>query len=324
MPRIVVTSRAFPETLDLLRAHGEVVANADEEPWSAERLRAECRDAEAMLAFMPDTVDDAFLAACPRLRIVACALKGFDNFDVAACATRGVWLTIVPDLLTEPTAELTVGLMIGLGRLVLPADALVRGGGFQGWRPVLYGRSIDGANVGILGGGAVGRAIARKLAGFDCATSVYDRVSAGPLPANARWSSLDEVIATADFLVVALPLNTGTRHLVDGALIGRLRAGTLLVNPGRGSVVDERAVADALASGQLGGYAADVFELEDWALPDRPTAIDARLLADRARTVFTAHIGSAVQAVRRRIELDAALNIVEALRGDRPHGAIGR
>jgi phosphonate dehydrogenase len=324
MPRIVVTSRAFPETLDLLRAHGEVVANADEEPWSAERLRAECRDAEAMLAFMPDTVDDAFLAACPRLRIVACALKGFDNFDVAACAARGVWLTIVPDLLTEPTAELTVGLMIGLGRLVLPADALVRGGEFQGWRPVLYGRSIDGANVGILGGGAVGRAIARKLAGFDCATSVYDRVNAGPLPANARWSSLDEVIATADFLVVALPLNAGTRHLVDGALIGRLRAGTLLVNPGRGSVVDERAVADALASGQLGGYAADVFELEDWALPDRPTAIDARLLADRTRTVFTAHIGSAVQAVRRRIELDAALNIVEALRGDRPHGAIGR
>ena len=96
------------------------------------------------------------------------------------------------------------------------------------------------------------------------------------------------------------------------------------MNPGRGSVVDERAGADALADGQLGGYAADVFELEDWALPERPRGIDARLLADTRRTLFTPHIGSAVETVRRQIEMDAATNIVEALRGERPHGAIGR
>jgi phosphonate dehydrogenase len=322
--KIVVTSRAFPETLDALRAAGRVVANEDDQPWPRERLLEACRDADAMLAFMPDRVDRAFLDACPRLRIVACALKGFDNFDVAACAERGVWLTIVPDLLTEPTAELTVGLMIGLGRHLLAADATMRAGGFAGWRPVLYGRSIDGSNVGILGGGAVGRAIARRLSGFRCETRVFDREPGAALPDNARWASLDETVGTADVLVVALPLNAATRHLVDAGLIARMRTGALLVNPGRGSVVDERAVADAIGSGRLGGYAADVFELEDWALPDRPREIDPRLLAARDRTLFTPHLGSAVESVRRRIELDAALNVVEALRGERPHGAIGR
>jgi phosphonate dehydrogenase len=323
-PNIVVTCRVFPETLACLSEVGRVVANDDVEPWPRERLLEACRDADALLAFMPDRVDRAFLAACPRLRIVACALKGYDNFDVDACAERGVWLTIVPDLLTEPTAELTVGLMIGLGRHLTAADARMRAGGFAGWRPELYGRSIDGSNVGVLGGGAVGRAIARKLAGFDCRTRVFDAAPGAALPDNADWAPLDETVETADVLVVALPLNPATRHLVDAALLARMRPGALLVNPGRGSVVDERAVADALEAGRLGGYAADVFELEDWALPDRPREIDARLLAARDRTLFTPHLGSAVESVRRRIELDAALNIVEALRGGRPHGAIGR
>jgi len=323
-PRIVVTCRAFPETLALLRAHGEVIANDSEAPWSAARLRDACRDAEAMLAFMPDRVDAGFLEACPRLRIVACALKGYDNFDVKACAARGVWLTIVPDLLTDPTAELTLGLMIGLGRQLLAADATMRRGDFAGWRPVLYGHSIDGATVGLIGGGAVGRAIARRLGGFDCSTLVHDLSPGATLPPNARWATLDETVATADWLIAALPLTAGTRHLIDAALLARMKPGARLVNPGRGSVVDERAVGDALQSGRLGGYAADVYELEDWALDDRPRSVDPRLLADTGRTLFTPHIGSAVESVRRAIELDAANNIVEALRGDRPHGAIGR
>ena len=323
-PRIVVTCRAFPETVALLREHGEVIANDGEAPWSPARLRDTCREADAMLAFMPDRVDAAFLEDCPRLRIVACALKGYDNFDVEACAARGIWLTIVPDLLTDPTAELTIGLMIGLGRRLLAADTTMRRGDFAGWRPVLYGHSIDGATVGLLGGGAVGRAIASRLSGFGCRTLVHDRAPGATLPPNARWATLDETVASADWLIVALPLTAGTRHLVDAALLARMKSGARLVNPGRGSVVDEHAVAEALQAGRLGGYAADVYELEDWALDDRPRTIDPRLLADTARTLFTPHIGSAVESVRRAIELDAATNIVEALRGERPHGAIGR
>ena len=97
------------------------------------------------MAFMPERVDDAFFATCPDLRVVACALKGYDNFDAEACTRRGVWLTIVPDLLTAPTAELTVGLMIALGRYILPGDRLLRGGEFRGWRPSSMARASTAA-----------------------------------------------------------------------------------------------------------------------------------------------------------------------------------
>ena len=121
-----------------------------------------------------------------------------------------------------------------------------------------------------------------------------------------------------------MPLDAGTLHVVDRALLARFKPGALLVNPARGSLVDEAAVADALDAGRLGGYAADVFEFEDWRRPDRPRSIEPRLLRDTRRTVFTTHLGSAVTLVRRAIELDAAANIREVLRGEKPHGAVDR
>ena len=118
--KVVVTSRAFPETLDLLASSGLcVVANEGAEPWPAEVLAAHAADAHALMCFMPDTVDRAVLDSCPRLEIVGCALKGFDNFDVEACTERGVHVTYVPGLLTEPTAELALGLIIGANRHLL-------------------------------------------------------------------------------------------------------------------------------------------------------------------------------------------------------------
>lgn len=320
--RIVVTSRSFPETVDLIARWGTPVVNPALEPWPADVLAKKTKDAVAMMAFMPDSVDDAFLAACPRLEIIACALKGYDNFDVEACTRRGIWLTIVPDLLTEPTAELTIGLMLGLSRHILQADAYIRAGRFAGWRPMLYGKSIDGSVVGILGGGAVGKAIARKLAGFECRVLVYDQRPGGALPANASWASIDDIASAVDFLVLALPLTPSTLHLVNEALLGRLKPGCLLVNPARGSLVDETHVANALRAGRLGGYAADVYEMEDWARADRPRSLHPELLGMRDRTLFTAHLGSAVTCVRREIERDAATNIGEALSGQRPHGAV--
>ena len=101
-----------------------------------------------MLAFMTDQVDAAFFAACPRLKVVGAALKGYDNIDVAAAERAGVWVTIVPDLLTVPTAELAIGLMLSLGRHIAAADRSIRDNGFHGWRPAFYGRGIDGHDRG--------------------------------------------------------------------------------------------------------------------------------------------------------------------------------
>ena len=321
-PRIVVTTRVFPETIEFLAADGNVIAHDSDEPLGRDHLLGRARDAHALLAFMPDAVDDAFLEHCPALRVVACALKGADNFDVAACRRRGVWLTVVPDLLTEPTAELAVGLAIALARHVLVADRTVRAGAFQGWRPRLYGASLDGSTVAILGAGKVGRAIARKLSGFDCSILMADVRADVPVPPNARIVPLDDAVAVADFMFLAMPLDPGTLHLIDRARLQRFKTGALLINPARGSLVDEVAVAEALSAGRLGGYAADVFEFEDWRRADRPPAIAPQLRALADQTVFTTHLGSAVTRGRRAIELDAATNIREVLRGERPHGAV--
>lgn len=319
-PVVVVSHRVHPEVTALLSQHAVVVGNGTDDSWPIDLVRRRCRDASALIAFMPDRVDDAFLAACPRLRIVACALKGFDNFDVAACTRHGVWITAVPDLLTAPTAELAVGLTIGLARHIAAGDRWVRGGGFRGWRPVFYGTGLAGSTVGIVGFGAVGRAIARRLAGFEARLLFFDAV---PVDAkDAQAASLDALLATADIVIVAAPLTPDTRGMIGERALAGMKPGALLVNVGRGSVVDEDAVARALAAGRLGGYAADVFAFEDWNLASRPEEIPPALLRATERTLFTGHMGSAVAAVRLEIEKAAARAVVQALRGERPDGAL--
>lgn len=324
-PKVVITNWVHPEVVTLLSERCTVHANPGLEPWPRAVLLEQLADARAMLAFMNDSLDAALLEACPELEIVACALKGYDNFDLAACRRRGVTVTIVPDLLTVPTAELTVGLIVGLARNIAAGDRLVRSGGFRGWRPILYGRGLAGATVGLLGLGAVGQAVAERLQGFGCRLIYTDARRLPPQAARdlrAAAVGFEELLAESDILVVTVPLTAGTQHLIDGAALARMRRGSLLVNPARGSVVDEAAVADALAQGQLGGYAADAFEMEDWARLDRPQGVPAALLRAADRTLFTPHLGSAVKSVRRDIALAAARSILQHFRGERPQGAI--
>ncbi len=325
LPKVVISNWVHPEVLEFLAPHCRVQANNCREPWSREELLGHAGDARAMMAFMPDAVDRAFLERCPDLGIIACALKGFDNFDVEACTRRGVWVTVVPDLLTNPTAELALGHLIGLGRNMGPGDRAVRSG-FAGWRPQLYGAGLEGSVVGILGAGRVGCAIARRLQGFGCAAILYNDLRPLEPGIEAELAmgrvGVDELLARSDFVVVAAPLTPHTRHLIDGRALALLKPGCRLVNISRGSVVDESAVAAALDAGTLSGYAADVFALEDWALADRPTAIPAALLANSAQTRFTPHLGSAVDRVRSEIGLQAAASIVQYLRGEQPRGAV--
>ncbi|SMF55702.1 phosphonate dehydrogenase [Tistlia consotensis] len=324
-PKVVVSSRVEPGSLEPLAGRAELVVNEAAEPWPRGALLARAADAYGLIAFMTDSIDEALLQACPALRIVAGALKGHDNLDAGACSRHGVWLTVVPDLLTEPTADLAVGLLLALSRNLVEGDRLVRGGGFAGWRPQLYGRGLAGATVGLLGMGAVGRAIARRLTGFGCRLAYADP---RPLPAEearalgAERGSPESLAAGSDVLILALPLTAATAGLVGRRFLERVRPGCLLVNPARGSLVDEEAVADALESGRLGGYAADVFAFEDRARPGRPEGIPPRLLADGRRTVLTPHLGSAVAALRREIVAEAARNILDCLEGRVPRGAV--
>lgn len=322
-PKVVLTQRVHEHVEALLRGHCDVIANTGEEPLPRAELLRRCQGAHAVMVFMPDRIDAAFVAHCPQLRIVAGALKGHDNIDVSACAQRDVWVTVCEDLLTEPTADLAMGLLIGVTRNVLAGDRRMRSGGFRGWRPILYGSRLQDKTLGIIGMGAVGAAIARRATGFGMNVTYADprrRTTQSDAPATRL--TLTELLAGSDVVMPLVHLNDSTRHLLDAEAIGRMRPDAIIVNVGRGSVVSEQAVVDALEHGRLAAYAADVFEMEDWAEPDRPAEVHHRLLADTQRTLLTPHIGSAIGEVRSAIELEAAENILAALDGRRPPGAV--
>jgi phosphonate dehydrogenase len=320
-PRIVVTNRIHAEVAARLAAVGELDINTNVEPLDYATLSHKLSRATAMMGFMTDCVDRRVLADAPHLRIVACALKGFDSYDVNACTDAGVWVSIVPDLLTEPTAELAVGLAIGLGRQIRAADRYVREGNFAGWRPLFYGTGLADSTVTIVGLGKVGQAIAARLRGFGCKMLGVD--PGRPHIEGLQHISLAEGIQAADYVIVAVPLTKATLHLIDRSVMRLAKVNSLWINVGRGSVLNEDAIADCLVAGAIGGYAADVFAFEDWLLEKRPTSISPRLL-NAPNTFFTPHIGSAVKRIRLAIEHRAADNIIAVLSGREPPDAINR
>jgi len=318
-PKILVTQRIHEEVQQRLSAYGELDMNSGPDPWPQAEVMRRAAQATAIMGFMTDQIDSELLLAAPQLKIVACALKGFDNYNVPACTQAGVWVSIVPDLLTEPTAELAIGLAIGLARHVRQGDAYVRSGQFEGWRTHFYGMGLNGSVCAVVGLGQVGSAIVKKLSGFGCSRILGVDPEANP--SGVEMVSLEAAASQADFLFVAAPLVPTTHHLIGKKQMEQAKAGQLIINIGRGSVVDESAVTQALQKMQIGGYAADVFECEDWQLADRPRCISPELLA-LDNTIFTPHIGSAVKSVRVAIEQSAADNIIAVLQGRVPPDAV--
>jgi len=306
-PTVVAGSSLLPESLSELTSFARVVANSETEPWSMPRLRRAAAEADGLIAFMPDRIDAAFLEGCPNLQVIAGALKGADNIDQKACADRGIAITVVEDLLSLPTAELGIGLLLGLLRHVLAGDRRVRDG-HPGWTPTLYGGSVVNADIGILGMGSVGQAFAGLLRCFSARLTYHDPFRLAEERERAlglKWVPAEALSATcATALVLAAPLTTATRCWLDSEQIARLPPGSVVVNIGRASVADEEAILAALGTGALGGYAADVFAFEDLSRADRPRAIPAGLLK-HPRTLFTPHLGSAVRASRLAIERSA-------------------
>ena len=324
-PKVVLTHWVHPEIIELLREKAEVVANPGRKTLPREVLLERAKDADALMAFMPDCIDEAFLKACPRLKIIAAALKGFDNFDVDACTRHGVWLTIAPDLLTIPTAELTVGLVLGITRNMLEGDRHIRSGQFAGWRPELYGLGLYGRTAGIVGLGLVGRAVAERLKGFGMNLVYSDEISLPPdeeEQLGLTKVTFSGLLDSSDIVIPLLPLTDRTFHLFDRNALARMKKGSYLVNACRGSVVDEMAVIESLEKRHFAGYAADVFEMEDWIRPDRPRSIPKALLENTAQTFFTPHLGSAVDDVRIEIERYCTRSILQALDGKIPEGKV--
>lgn len=319
-PRILVTNQLHPCVLEILLADFDVVMNETLEPWDAQTLRAklDTHQPDGLIAFMSDHINKEILQTSQNLKIVSAALKGTNNIDVESATALGICVTYVPGLLTEPTAELTLALMLMQARQLPQATQFVQSGRFKGWEPRFYAKTLFDAEVGLLGFGAIGQQLAQLLMPFRARVKCHDpaltRRSAESV-AGAVVCDFDEVVQTTDYLVLALPHTPATHHLVDKKLLRQMRQGAVLVNTARGSIVNESDVADALAANHLSGYVADVFEMEDWAVASRPKAIDPRLLSD-SRVVLSPHIGSAIREVREQIETEAAESIVAFYAGE--------
>jgi len=312
-PLAYYTHRPPSDGPELLRGACEVRIHDGPGGAGRETIALEAREAVALCYFVPDLIDAELLARLPRLRVLAGFGKGYDNVDVAAAKARGVWVTNVPDDLTEGTADLAWGLLLGLARGIRGGDALVRSGASPGWSiQASLGTAVSGKILGIVGYGAIGRAIARRAGGFDMRVLHSDRGAGKPL---------DELLAAADFVVLALPLSDATRHLIDAQRLRLVKSSACLINVARGSIVDEAAVADALERGALAGYAADVFELEDRQYPERPVHVNVRLLSS-PRTLLTPHLGTATVEDRAKLAIVQAQSVLEALAGRKPANAV--
>jgi glyoxylate reductase len=269
---------------------------------------------EGIVALLTDRIDDALLARCPRLRIVANVAVGVDNVDLSACARRNVIVTNTPDVLTEATADLAFGLLISAARRITEGDRVVRAGAFTGWTPTfLLGNAVHGASLGLVGLGRIGRAMARRARGFGMHTLYTQRTR---LPEGLEralgvtWvETLDEMLAWADVVSIHCPLTAETRHLFSAERLARMKPGSVLLNTARGPIVDEAALAHALAHGPLAAAGLDVYE-------DEPRVHPA--LLSLPNVVLAPHIGSADRTTREAMAATAVTNAARVLAGEPP------
>jgi glyoxylate reductase len=276
-----------------------------------EEILAGARECEGLVSLLTDRIDDALLAACPKLRVVANYAVGVNNVDLAACARRGIVVCNTPGVLTEATAELALALMLALTRRLREGERLARSGGWAGWGPTqLLGAGLTGRTLGIVGLGRIGAAVARRA--IACGMTVLHCSPRDPDPAIRRVG-LDELLATADVVSLHAPLTEATRHLLDRAAIERMKPGSILVNTARGPLVDEAALADALARGRIAGAGLDVFEEEPAIHP---------ALAGREDVVLLPHLGSATRSAREAMALLAIDGCFAVLAGRTPANVV--
>lgn len=282
-------------------------------------LRARAREADGLLCALTDAIDAEVMGESPRLRVVSSCSVGVDHVDLAAATARGLPVGNTPGVLTETTADLAFALLLAAARRIPEADRFVRDGSWtpeRRWEPdLLLGRDLQGAVLGLVGLGPIGRAVARRARGFGMRVLGWSR-SAHP---EARADGVEpvglaELLAASDFVSLHVALAPETRHLIGAEALARMKDTAVLVNTARGEVVNQAALVSALAAGRLGGAALDVFEAEPLP-PGSP-------LLGLPNVVLAPHIGSASVATRRRMADLAVENLLAGLEGRRlPHCA---
>jgi glyoxylate reductase len=309
MARVLVTRRLPDHGTDPLLAAGhEIVARDDDIPYTHAQLVAAATEVDAIVCLLTDRIDTEVLGAgAGHLQVVANVAVGYDNIDVESARAAGVAVCNTPGVLDETTADLTFLLMLCAARLTSEAEADLRDDRWHGWGINQYlGRDVHGATLGLVGYGRIGRAVARRAAGFGMQVLHHTRHDTG---APGWIADLDELLRVSDFVSLHVPLSDATRHLVDARRLALMRPDAVLVNAARGPVVDEEALAIALEEGRIFAAGLDVYE--------REPEVHPRLLA-APRTTLLPHVGSASLATRTRMAQLACEGAVAVLAGEHP------
>lgn len=312
MTQTVFVTRPLPEPgiEPLVDAGLDVRCNPEDRPLSAEELRAGVAEADGLLCMLSDRIDGALLDVAPRLRVVANYAVGYDNIDVPLARSRGVEVTTTPDVLTDATADLAWALLLDAARRVSEGERMVRAGRWTGWAPTqLLGRPLRGRRLGIVGMGAIGRAVARRARGFDMEIVYHNRSRVDAeieRSLGATYVSIDELVATSDFISLHAPLNDASRHIIDRAAFDRMKPTVVLVNTGRGALIDEAALVEVLRDGRIAAAGLDVYEYE-------PRLTEG--LSELENVVLAPHLGSGDVEARAEMVRLCSRNIVEVLAG---------
>ena len=313
-PGITVARAVFPQVIERLQQHFDVLANQSDEVWSGATLVEKLRGRVGLFSTGSERVDASLLAACPDLKICANMAVGYNNFDIDAMTAAGVLATNAPDVLTETTADFGFALLMATARRVTESEHFLRAGKWTRWSYDMFaGSDIHGATLGIIGMGRIGQGIARRGAfGFGMQVLYHNRSrldAETEARCQATYVGKEELLARADHVVLVVPYSAASHHVIGAPELARMKPTATLVNIARGGIVDDAALAQALRERRIAGAGLDVFEGEPAVHPG---------LLELSNVVLTPHIASATLPTRLAMADLAANNLIGYLVKGKP------
>lgn len=321
MKPYVYITRKLPEEIitEISRDYDVKMWDHEDVPVPRDILLREAKTASALITMLSDQINEEVLAAGDNLKIVANLAVGFDNIELETATKRGIIVSNTPDVLTETTADLTFALLMASARRVVEAAEYVKAGKWEGWSPyLLAGHDIHSKTIGIVGMGNIGEAVARRAKGFGMEILYHNRSRKmnAEMEIGAQYCSFEELVSEADYVVTLAPLTAETRNLFTADVFSKMKNSAIFINVGRGPVVDEQALYEALVNGEIAGAGLDVFVKE-------PISADHQLLK-LPNVIALPHIGSAsIETRTKMIELCCS-NVNAVLSGDRPRTIVNK
>jgi glyoxylate reductase len=307
-PNVLVTRRIPSVASSRLEETCDVDVHTGERDLTQDELISRLQGKQGLVSVLTTVVNRQVLESCPDLKVVANIAVGYNNIDVAAARDHGVVVTNTPDVLTEASADLTWALILGITRRVVEGDRLVRAGGWKGWAlDFMLGTDLRGKQLGVIGFGRIGQAVAARAAAFGMRVAYQSRKVIGP--SEYQPMAYDRLITTSDVVSLHCPLTDETRHLIDQKSLARMKRSAYLINTARGPVVDEAALVWALKNRIIAGAALDVYEDEPRMHPELKTL---------ENVVLAPHLGSATIETRTAMADLAVHNVIAVLTGNPP------